>query len=229
MKIITAIYGCQYCVFTSDSPKITGKHEHTCEHNPKIKDTKAENKFKAEKAYKRKQIIESKSLTELNERLFSYLKEYYSSFSGGKLSRNNFGVWYYQVKVENCKLSFNYAIEYELKLLGISIKTEDYINLAPLLKEINEINKITSTYSKEFKTHLNPLLNIYRKTSEIKEIENEIKEAQIKIDELLALRGSFKSKIEVLENSYINKVKDEYNWIDYQAKLREIKSILDIK
>lgn len=229
MKIITAIYGCQYCGFTSDSPKITGKHEHTCEHNPKIKDTNAENKFKAEKAYKRKQIIESKSLTELNERLFSYLKEYYSSFSSGELIRNYSGVWHYQVKVENCKLSFSYAIQYGLTLLGISIKTEDYIYLAPLLSEINEINKIASTYSKEFKTHLNPLLNIYRKTSEIKDIENEIKEAQIKIDELCALRDSFKSKIEVLENSYINKVKDEYNWIDYQDRLKQLKSILEIK
>lgn len=229
MKIITATYGCQYCDFTADSAKVVGKHEHTCEHNTKIKDTNAENKFKAEKAYKRKQIIESKSLTELNERLFSYLKEYYSSFSGGELIRNHLGEWHYPVKVNKSELSFSYAIRYGLKLLGISTKTEDYINLAPLLKEMNEINKITSTYSKEFKTHLNPLLNIYRKTSEIKEINNEIKEAQIKIDELLALRDSFKSKIEVLENSYIDKVKDEYNWIDYQAKLREIKSILDIK
>lgn len=230
MKIITAIYGCQYCEFTSDSPKITGKHEHTCEHNPKIKDTKAENKFKVEKAYKRKQIIESKSLTELNERLFSYLKEYYSSFSGGELIRNCSGVWYYQVKVENCKLSFNYAIQYELKLLGISIKTEDYINLAPLLSEIHEINQKYEVYNKAFKNYKDPLLTEYRQNNdEIIDLNKGIEHISKRINELINTREQYKTDVQNIENDYIKTLKDEYNWVDYQDRLKQLKSILDIK
>lgn len=230
MKVIKALYGCAYCGFTSESAETVGRHEHKCDSNPKTKITENENREKAIKAHKRKLISESKSIPELNELMFSYFKEYYSKFSNGLLVRTNYdSTWRYEIKVNAAELKFPYDIVWELNNIGISTKTKDYVNLAPLLKEMEEINKITGTYSKEFKTHLNQLLNIYRKTSEIKEIENQIKEVQFKIDELISLRDSFKSKIEVLENSYIEKVKEEYNFIDYYARLREIKSILGIK
>lgn len=230
MKIITATYGCQYCDFTASSAKVVGKHEHNCEHNQKIKEINIENKFKAEKAYKRKLIRESKSLPELNERLFSYLTEYYSKYNRGNLLRTHGNKWVYTIDVKKGKLSFDWQLKSSLETLGISTKTEDYINLAPLLAEMFDINNKFETYNKEFKNYINPLLIEYKeKNSEIVDLNKGIEHVSKRINELVAVREEYKNTISNIENDYIETVKSQYNWIDYQARVKEIKSILDIK
>jgi hypothetical protein len=230
MKIIKAMYGCQYCNFENESAKVVGKHEYTCVHNPKTDTDKQNSRAKAVKAHKRTLIYKAKSLSELNELLFNYLQEYYSSFNWDSLIRTDSkSVWRYTVGIQNCKLQFPYNILRTLHDVGISTKTEDYIVLAPLLKEMNEINKIHSVYSKEFKTHLTPLLNAYKKTAEIKDIEAKVGAVSIEINKLLEIRHKLDSEIKILEDAYILQVKNDYNWIDYQSRLKEIKNILGIE
>lgn len=230
MKIISATYGCQYCDFTANSAKIVGKHEHQCEHNPKIADTIKENKVKAEKSHKRKLIRESRSLTELNERLFSYLKEYYSRYNRGILIGTHGDKWIYTINVKKGNLSFDGQLKCALETLGISTKTEDYINLAPLLGELFDINSKFETYNTDFKNYKNSLLKEYRENNdEIIDLNKSIEIGSKRINELIAEREEYKNAITNIENNYIQTIKSQYNWIDYQARVKEIKSILDIK
>lgn len=226
MKTIKAVYGCSYCGFTSESPKIVGKHEYNCENNPKM--PSREDSFKAQKAHKRKQMLEAKSISEMNELLKDYINSYYKETSFSNISNHNIGYyWSGAFKIDNYQLKNYYSNE--LKTLGISTNIADYPNLLELVTEMKELNAMSGNYSKLFKTHLNSELKKFQKSDEFKEIEHNIMLLSDEINKLSNLRNEDKIKLENLENNYILEVKEKYNYIDYNTKVKEIRKILGIK
>lgn len=145
MKTITAIYGCSYCDFTSDSTKVVGKHEYNCEHNPKM--PSREDSFKAQKAFKRKQMLEAKSISELNDLLKDYINSYYKETSFKYIANQDTDYyWSGEFKIDNYQLKNYYSNE--LKILGISTNLNDYSYLLEKVQKLKEYNKIKFSFEK---------------------------------------------------------------------------------
>ena len=223
MKTIKAVYGCSYCGFTSESPKIVGKHEYNCENNPKM--PSREDSFKTQKAHKRKQMCEAKSLNELNEMLKDYINTYYKGTSFSSIANHNPGYyWSGEFKINNYQLTNCYSSE--LKTLGISTILNDYPNLLEKVQKLKEYNKIKSEFSKDFKTKLNSHLKNRTKSELEKSLEEQNKELSLKINELNQRRYLNNETLEEIQNDVITKFKEETNYIDYNELANKVKNEL---
>ena len=224
MKTISAIYGCSYCDFTSESKELIGRHESICEHNHNQNEIRKLNKVKEEKLKLRKEMLESSSITELNELLTSYVNTYYPKESYLKLRKS----WteetqqYFYIDGYNLKSAFSYR----LQVIGISTNIRDYKKIFELTEKLHEYNKIKSINSKEFKTKLNSFLRTREKTQIEVDLEEQNKQLSLKIDELTKLRNSNNESLEKIQNEIISKFKIDTSFIDYNVLANEISNKL---
>lgn len=224
MKTISAIYGCSYCNFTSESKEIIGRHESICEHNHNQNEIRKSNKVKEEKQKLRNKMLECSSITELNNAVKSYVDTYYPNEANLKLRSS----WQYDSMlyfgVDNYKLRSPY--KYAFESIGISTNIEDYKNIFDLTEKLREYNKIKSVNFKEFKTKLNSYLRNRTKTEIELDLEESNKQISLKINNLTELRNTNNESLEKIQNEIISKYKEETGFIDYNALANEVQNKL---
>jgi hypothetical protein len=222
MKTIKALYGCSYCDFTSESREIVGRHEHICDFNPKI----PINNYKSIKNSERQNISNAKSIDELNFMVYNYIEKYYKNSNISDFCKQFNRNTYFCSKfyIENLVLKSRYV--YELKNIGISCNISDYPFLNELVIKMNEINKLSSAYNTEFESKLNPELKKFEQADDIKKIGLDINNIKQNIQELHKKSDELITKKQNMKDDFIKKFKDDYNYIDYNLKLNEIKEKL---
>lgn len=136
------IYQCSFCDFQDTSPKVVGKHEWECRHNTVVAPAE---KIKREK---RKEIQESSTIKELNDRITEFLITYYSS-TATKWSKSSLTFSLSKRYTSDYSLHCSYPSIFEQIAIGTSI--QQY----PKLKDkLNKFVETTNTYEnnrKEFR------------------------------------------------------------------------------
>lgn len=223
------IYSCDYCDFSSNDPKVVGKHEYQCEHKPA---DKLQIKEKERRESKNK-IYESETAQELNKNIKEYIETYkpglYTSFNEVKITQNTYD---YTFKLSGK----NYGDMRVLDVLGISQSLVDYPNLHKLCREFYDIKKGSAVkeYDSKFQDLLKTELNKFEETNE--DYNYAVNECSKLRDEISVLREKMKpledkllkAKIEQdnLWNTEKQRIKDENNYIDYYKRSKEILNIL---
>lgn len=223
MKIISAVYGCSYCNFSSEKEEDIEKHEIKCLFNPNNTEAKQEII---------KQMINSSSISELNEKLLhliNVLKIVPEELieSNGQNYKYSFREKSVLFSIEKYKL-YNYWSK-EFELIGIPVKISDYPKLEKLVEEMKEINRKSSEINKTFKTYkTSELKKRIKENVDLELFKNQENVISKKLEELN------KEKFAILEKSkeIIKNIEDviikEYGFINPNIRLNEIKSNLSI-
>lgn len=215
-------YKCDYCDFVSTNPKETGIHEFNCEHRPENEEEKIERIRRIAK----KTIYLSYTLSEVNDNIRNYLKEFYPkevlSFSSIKISSNNSRYYFFA----------NYGTtDRLLDKLKISVRIEDYPNIFSKILRITDIKSGSEVvkYITDFNNHIEFELNKFEKTdTEMIRLNENIKTLSDSIykmqKDLQNSKDIHKTKI----NQKIDEIKKEYNYIDYSIERKQLESELGL-
>lgn len=223
MKIISALYGCSYCNFTSDNTEEIKKHELKCLFNPN--NTEAKNDIINE-------MKECTSIKDLNEKMLHLLN--ILKIVPEELLENNGEDYVYDMKdrsvlfsIQKYKL-YNYWSK-EFSNIGIPVKLEEYPKIEKLIEEMKKINKTSSEINSDFKKYKTS--EIERKIKENVDLEllkNEELEISKKLEKLSKQRFEIKEKSKNILKTIETLVIKEYGYINPNIRLEEIRNILEI-
>ena len=209
-------YKCDYCDFISSNPKETGIHEFNCEHRPENEEEKLERTRRRAKNI----IYQSNTLSEVNDNIRNYLKEFYPkealSFGSVKMSSNN-SRYYFRT---DCSTT-----DRLLDKLKISVRIEDYPNIQNKVFRLTEIkcgSKIQK-YNEEFSNYRETELNKYKENDAemIRLIQNidTLKSSISKMQtDLYNSQDILKTKL----NYKIEEIKNNYSFIDHNVEKKQI-------
>lgn len=223
MKIISALYGCSHCNFTSDNTEEIKKHELKCLFNPD--NTEA-------KRFIINEMKECTSLKDLNKKMLHLLNVL--KIVPEELLESKGEDYVYDMKdrsvlftIQNYKL-YNYWSK-EFSNIGVSVKLEEYPKIEKLVEEMKEINKTSSEINSDFKKYKTSEMEIkIKKNVDLELLKNEELEISKEIGKLSKQRFEIKEKSKNILKTIETLVIKEYGYIDPNIRLEEIRNILEI-
>lgn len=223
------VYKCSFCEFTDASPKVVGRHEFSCVHNPKSE----ENVIEKARRQERQDIYESKDLKTANDLLIPFLKKYYPKEVGSSTTEKNFllSVEPYQNYYGDRKSGFRIKCYYAtiLSRCGFDLSIENFVHLNQTLADIKDLEEKSVEYIKTYKEDLYKAEDeIFYKDEQVLLYKYEIQtlEEQIKVlsNKKYKLDMALKLKLQEFNEEF----KNNYKFIDYTLLIREKKHSLGL-
>lgn len=223
------VYKCSFCEFTDASPKVVGRHEFACVHNPKSEDNVIEKARRQE----RQDIYEAKDIKTANDLLIPFLKKYYPNEIKSNSSEKSFllSVEPYQNYYGERKSGFQIKCYYAMTLTrcGFDLNIENFVNLNQTLADIKDLEEKSVEYINTYKEELNKAEDeILDKDEQVLLYKYEIQTLEEQIKVLSNKKYKLDAALKLKSQEFREDFKNKYNYIDYTLLIREKKHSLGL-